>query len=173
MCCHSASLRVAALPDLDQGDGKPMRRPAGRTGSVGAWRHRRESHRAPEASLVAIRAADTAVVKAGAGRRVEAGQHDKWARTMSAELRTARIDWRARTLKEQLPSPRYCWGNEPFVCGLAFHFEVELSFCNARGDRAGASTSRVCRARTRRAYRGEREASWRTLTPAPCSRPWR
>ena len=62
-----------------------MRGPAGGTGSVGAWGRRREPHRAPEALLVAIRAADTAAVEEGAGRKVEAGQHDKWAHAMSAE----------------------------------------------------------------------------------------
>ena len=74
---RSAVVRVAALSDLDQRVGKPMRSPAGRTGGVGAWRRRRESHRAPEARLVALRAADTAAVEEGAGRKVEAGQHDK------------------------------------------------------------------------------------------------
>jgi hypothetical protein len=54
-----------------------MRSPAGRTGGVGARRRRREHHRSPEAPLVAIRAADTAAVEEGAGRKVEAGQHDK------------------------------------------------------------------------------------------------
>lgn len=82
---------MAALSALDQRVGKPMRSPAGGIRGVGAWRRRRESHRAPEASLVAIRAADTAV-EAGAAWKVEAGQHDKWARAMSAEFRIASID---------------------------------------------------------------------------------
>lgn len=58
---------------------------AGWTGSVGTWTHRREPHRAPAAPLVAIRAADTAAVEEGAGRKGEAGRHDKWARAMAAE----------------------------------------------------------------------------------------
>ena len=43
---------------LDQRDGQPMRPPAGGTAGVGPRRHR---------------AADTAVVRKGAGQRVEAG----------------------------------------------------------------------------------------------------
>jgi hypothetical protein len=39
----------------------------------------------PQAPLVTTRAADTAVVQEGAGRRVKAGQHDEWARAMSAD----------------------------------------------------------------------------------------
>jgi hypothetical protein len=78
-------LRVGALSDLDQRSGKPVRSPSGRTavsvpGGIGA--NPTERRRRP---VVATRAADTAVVKEGAGRRVQAGKHDKWARAMSAD----------------------------------------------------------------------------------------
>jgi hypothetical protein len=68
---HFRSVRSARVPTLEV---------SGRTGGVGAARHWRESKRPPETPVVAIRAFDTALTKAGDVRGIQGKWHNVLAR---------------------------------------------------------------------------------------------